>query len=396
MPKQVADSLTKVMDHPYYEQITDRQNPINKEIIQDVIDWWDLDLYTRKPGPAINDAGQQVGTDLDLSTFMFALNTRGAVLTFPTYKGMRQSAKRENERIISTGNRHGPIKGLFSNAKTFSFGILVKDHNVVVTDPESGREEVGAWRNFALIDVQGKWHEGWRTIQFQPSAKENDFLNDKRLWTDNTLVFKNWVHPNRWISFYGQYYLVTKLLLQRLEEESKYLYGEMNRLQNAGVKYPPSGTGAKMEWPRSEVAGEKKSIEVRAFEVEVDFPEFENEYPETALSTEELVRISDRRRDIIYDWKKKLHFAARCVEYAFCNHGIDYSSVFPHTGQTREDGYVEKFPAWIKDASWERGYVVAGKRIQWNRLVLFQPAVGELGVSLRYRSFKKKEQIAAD
>ena len=39
---------------------------------------------------------------------------------------------------------------------------------------------------------------------------------------------------------------------------------------------------------------------------------------------------------------------------------------------------------------------MACKRIKWERLVLFQPGVGERGVSIRKRNYEKSEMVDKD
>lgn len=361
---------------------------------------WSVDLYTRKPGPAVTEDGDFVGTDLDLACFMQALVDRQAVVNLPTYTGRRASQKREGERIISKENRHGTLTGLTANREVFSFGVRLIDHNVVQRDPTTGKETVGAPRNFMLVDVDGEWYDGWRCIEFSPSAKENSFLNDKKLWTDNKVVFKNFVHPNRWISFYGSYYFMTKVLIERLEEEAKFLKSEVDRLLKAGFTFP-SGEGPK-EWPHSEKVGAEKKIKVNAFEVEVDIPEFSGQYPPYPNSQAGLILASDRRKALVYGVTPRLRFATRSVELAFHKYGfMSTTGVMENPTAADRDAsqtgtIVEKMPAWIKDAAWERDYVLKGKRSKWNRLVLFQPAPGQQGVALRYRTWEKTETVAAD
>lgn len=386
--KTVANSLTTILENPTMRVIRDRKQDI-MSLATEMRQHWRLDLYTRNPGPALNELGEFVGTDLDLATFLYALADRHAVLKIPSYKGMRPRTIRENERHTSSATlcggsaeRLGPIEGLFSNKEVFSFGIRIKDHSIITKDPETDREEVGAPRNFTLVGPKGDWHDGWKTIEFVPSAKENDFLNDRSLWSGNSLVFNSFVHPNRWISFYGKHYFLAKAMIARITEECHFFDQEIKRLLDAGINYPSSGQGKKKEWPKSEEVGEKKAIMVAAFEVEVDLPEHDSLFTPLDNTQQALVSATSKRRTLIYDVKPKLTFAARSVELAFYKHGLDAD-------------FNEKMPGWIDDATWERDYVVPKKRKKWNRLVLFQPAVGEIGVSLRYRIWEKKEQVSA-
>ena len=87
---------------------------------------------------------------------------------------------------------------------------------------------------------------GGRRSAFPPKRKENDFLDfleSKGLWTGDTVYFENFVHPNRWVSFYGQWYLLTKLLVERYRAEAAFCGTEVKRIQAAGLKFPESGQG---------------------------------------------------------------------------------------------------------------------------------------------------------
>jgi len=358
------------------EMILDRRSPREdlEASIVEVLNYWNLDLYTRKPGPAYKD-GVFVGTDLDLACFLYALANRdsgkSAVIELPVYRSLRPKTHTEGERVTSKQNRHGRITGLISNRDTFIFSVQILDANVVTTD------EVGAPRNFAITKFDGGWYDGWHTIVFDPTAKENDFLRDNDLWSGNRVIFKNFVHPNRWTSFYGQYYLVTKALIQRLREESSFMRVLIKEMQKLGVKYPSSGNGVKKEWPKTNKE-KGRSVKVNAFEVEVDLPAI-GEFVGCEFTSNNLVKLSDRVREygrVI----TKLQFMTRATELAFFN----------ACGRTKD----EPLPAWIKNVSWEREYKQKGKRKEWDRLVLFQPKVGELGVSIRKRLWEKTEEVA--
>lgn len=373
MTKEVAGTLTSVLDDKLMQAILDRRTSDSEilEISQEVLGFWDYDLFKRKPGPAYRE-GVFVGTDLDLACFLYALSDRGAVIELPVYKSLRPKTRTEGERVVSKQHRHGKIMGLVSNKDTFIFSVKILDANVVTTS------EVGAPRNFAITKFDGDWYEGWHVIIFDPTAKENDFLTKNDLWTGNRVIFKNFVHPNRWTSFYGQYYLKTKALMQRLRDQNQFDRVLVKEMQNCGVKFPSSGKGAPPYAGRKTTKEKGSSIKVAAFEVEVDLP-FQGEFVGCEFTPTNLARLSDRIREysrIV----TKLQFMTRATELAFYN---------------RCKNSEEPMPAWIRNATWQRGYTEKGKRTAWDRLVLFQPAVGELGVSIRKRLYEKSEEVAA-
>ncbi len=285
--KQIAKTLKNVLDNPTMVGVMDRH--IDPSTLVDVVaDWWGFDMYTRKPGPALRD-GVFVGTDLDLACFMSAIADRGAVINIPTYKSMRPKTIREGQRVISDKNRHGQIINLVSNKDLFSFGVKILDANVVTTDT------VGEPRAFSLTDPSGEWHSGWSTIAWDPSAKENQFLQENDLWLGNRIIFKNFVHPNRWTSFFGQYYFMTKALIERLTEQGKNFHGQIKRMLADGITYPTEGEGSQKKWPKSErEAG--KSVKFRSLQVEVDIPEYDGVYPEFDNTQENLIHLTNERR----------------------------------------------------------------------------------------------------
>lgn len=368
-PKEVAKSLKEILVNNDMKIILDKSSNI-EPIIEKVIDWWSYDLYSRRPGPAYTDDNVFQGTDLDMAAFLYALSDRGAAINIPSYDRMRKSRLKEGQIIISKENRHGEIVGLTANKETFTFSVKIKDMNVMKSNG------FGDFRNFSLTDMDGSWYEGWKQIQFIPSEKEDNFLNEFRVKANhNTVMFKNFIHPNRWISFFGQYYFITKALINRLDEESKDLNIQIKRMLENGINYPPISEEAQSK-PASIPQENGKRINVKAFEVEIDVPNNSTKFPVYSDSQENLILITRKRKDYVYKIIPKLRFATRATEYAYYSNG---------------EG---KFPTWLENVKWEADYIQKGKRKKWDRLVLFQPSVGEIGVSIRKRVYDKVEVVS--
>lgn len=375
--KKIASSLVDILDTENMQTILDRSQPI-QPVIDDMLSHWSYDLFTRKPGKAYTDDNVFVGTDLDMACFLFALADRGAVINIPKYEGRRPTQKTAGEVIVSKDNRHGKLLGISANKENFSFSVRINDMNIMTTDT------VGNFRNFMLVDMDGKWYDGWKCLEFVPDAKENDFILKNDLLSDNSIIFKNFVHPNRWTSFYGQYYFVTKALIDRLTEEAKFLKDAAVEMRKKGITIGGGQGGEKKEWPKKTVVGDQKSIKINAFEAEVDYPQIEGVYPSTyetmlpeykGTSESELLKeVEDRARALTYSIIPKLRFAARSTEYAF-----NFNS---------DNGL--KMPAWIQNAKWDRKYVLAGKKKVWNRLVFSR------GIAIRYRNYEKSEIVASE
>jgi hypothetical protein len=376
--KEVAKTIQDTAVGPLVSRILDRSKPCD-DLVDVLQARWAWNLFERRPGPAILENGVLKPTDLDLACFLAALCNRGAVINLPTYQGRRPRTVKEGEHVVSASNRHGKIVGLIANKDVFSFSVRIFDANVVVHgDEDRGTEdEVGAFRNFMLADIDGSWHDGWKKIEFVPSRKENAFLDDKKLWTGNVVYFENFVHPMRWTSFYGQHYLATKLLMDRLTEEASHLRAECKRLSATGIKLPPSEERPKA--PQSKVEGPQTSEKVKAFECEVDYPEGGKDggFAAVEASSAALAVAAERARKMSYTWVPALRFPTRATELAFFNRGMKEAAM----------------PAWIRGAKWE-SYTPKGTRTEWQRLVLHQTFPGQTAFALRYRTYDKTERVA--
>lgn len=363
--KKISKALKDLTLSAEMARICDRSQPC-WDLCDALIEHWRYDLYARSPGPAMLENGVLKPTDLDLACFLAALAERGAVINLPTYHSRRPKTVKTGEHVISNGNRHGKVLGLVSNREVFSFNVRILDMNVMKTG-EAG-DSIGAERNFMLLDIDGSWHEGWRSINFMPTAKENSFIAEHKLIPEgNTIVFKNFVHPNRSTSFYGQYYFATKALCQRIDEELKHLRSQIKIFKEAGFieRKPPA-----------EVKREKGAKEeVPAFECELDLP-MTGSFP--AITKDQLEWAQEVVRVYTYTVLPQLRFATRATELAFYQKGCKNAG----------------FPAWIKGAKWESNYRLPKGRTDWERLVINQTFPGQTGFALRYRVYTKTEEVA--
>jgi hypothetical protein len=367
LPKRISASVTNILENPIVMIILDR-NAVIEEVIETVQGWWGYDLMNRRPSPAYDEYGVFQGTDLDLACFMYALSERGAVINIPYYKSHSKTKIREDQELISKSNRNGKLIGVGGNKDFFNFNITIIDQNVVCED------KVGEARTFSLTDKDGSWYEGWNRIEFTPTIKENRFLTENKLWSGNRVVFKNCIHPNRWTSVFGQHYIITRLLMDRLKDESKFLFQEMKRLQAAGIEYPDGEGPAPFVETKY---GDTISKAFPAFEMKVFIPQskFVGEYEKYSDSPAALVDAYNRRKMFTYKIIPKLRFMTRASEFAHWK-------------------AMDRFPAWIKGAKWEDGFKIPRGRTTFQRLKLFQDSVGELSVSLLRREFTKKAQVS--
>lgn len=364
--KKISASITNILENDIVKAILDRDQSV-VPIIAEVQDWWGYDLMNRKPSPAYDEYGIFKGTDLDLACFLYALSGRGAVINIPEYKSHSKSKIREDQMLTSTQNRHGQLIGVGANKEFFSFNITIIDENVI------GQDKVGDFRTFSLTDKNGDWYDGWNRIEFVPTLKENKFLTENKLWSGNRVVFRNFIHPNRWTSVFGQHYLITKLLIDRIDDEAKFLNTEIKRLQEAGVKFP-EGSGPT---PFSQSYGKSHSEKFNAFEMKVYIPtaKIQGDYEFLDETQEELVGAYNIRKSLVYNVLPKLRFMTRASEYAH------FKS-------------PDRFPSWVKNVKWEDGFTIPPRgRAKYQRLKLFQDKVGEHSISLLKHSYEKSATV---
>jgi len=364
--KHVAQTLMNVNIHPVTLDVMDRGIEDLLPAITEVQGWWGYDLFNRKPGPAYYDeTGALQLTNLDMVCFLWELSKRDAIITIPEYKSRRAGKTRTDQRVISDKNRNGAITSLQSNQNFFSFSVKIKDMNII------GEDSVGDFRTFMLTDLDGSWYDGWKTIQFSPTMKENRWLYENKLFTGNTIYFKNFIAPTRWTSFFGHHYFITKLMIERLEEESIFCRSAYKVMLKEGIKFPDE------KGPATYSYGEKtKGIKkiFNAFEAKLQHSPFTGDYKIPKSNQKNMIELYNRQK-MYAKILNGLRFMTRASEFAH------YDS-------------PENFPSWVKNTKWESDYSEKGKRIKWERLVLFQPGVGETAWSILKRTYEKSTEVA--
>jgi hypothetical protein len=361
-------------NNEYANTIMDRSQVIDEEFIGAIIAQGIMSYAGREPQPALDEDGNFQCTDLDLLSFLSPIAARGAVIEIPRYRNRRQIVKREGERKIGT-NQFGPITSLVSNKEVFSFSVKIHDKTIVVKDSETGREEIGAFRNYMLVDCDGHWYDGWNKIVWDPSAEENAFLNDHRLWTGNTVYFQYYVHPNRWQSVFGAPHLLKKMLITRLEDEASYYRKEIDRLLEAGIHFPGTGNGPKASHPVIET-GETMPIKVQTMDMILSVPEFTGSYPAVPNTPEGLAMAYRRQKLLTYTLKPAVQFVVRANEAAYLRYGFE------------SDG-KGRIAHWLSNREW-KPFKKTPRSSEYQSLVLSND------MALMYRVKMKTEQVSAE
>jgi hypothetical protein len=118
-PKHIANSLKTLLDNPIVLTALDRSVDI-ETAAELAVNFWNYDLFSRKPSPAYDGYGIFRGTDLDLACFLYALVGRNAVINIPRYKAATVRTERADEKLASKTNRHGRLMGVKAN-KDFQY-----------------------------------------------------------------------------------------------------------------------------------------------------------------------------------------------------------------------------------------------------------------------------------
>ncbi|MCA9357446.1 hypothetical protein KC872_04490 [Candidatus Kaiserbacteria bacterium] len=369
---EIANTVKTVADgtHPLAQVILDRSQNIDLDFVRSVVNRSIFSWEGRHPTPALDEAENFIGTDLDLLSFMVPLVTRGAVIELPTYKSRRPVVKKASERKVGQ-SRFGQITGLTSNQDVFSFSVRIRDQSVIAKNLETEQETVGAWRNYMLVDCDGRWHDGWNSIVWDPSRAENAFLAQNKLWTSNSVSFKYYVHPNRRQSVFGAPYLLLKMLSNRITDEAKFYRREMQRLEALGFTLPQ---GEKAEYEAPVSLGSTEKIAVETLEMVLDMPRYRYFYSSVSDSEAGLVEAYHMHKLFTYTLKPLVQFVIRADEAAYF-----------------QFGHKTKFVAhWMGQSSWESGYRTPRGRTDWNRMVLSNKT------TLRYRIKTVTEEVSAE
>jgi len=375
---KTAKTLRNILENPVVQTCLDKSQSIDS-LVRKVGGEWSADLVARRPAPAYRESvdGHMVykGTDLDLFTVMNALAQREAVINIPRYDSMTITKLRDDQRLVSKTNRHGQVFGTIANANVHSFSTRIKDYNVIQTN-QKGKEEVGAFRNFALVDPSGRMYDGWRTIEFKATPEEEQFFEEKNLYTmPETIAIKSFVHPNLAMALFGSRYLETKALANRVSDEAKFYRTLAGILRNAGVNLGGSEKPSVKTFVAEDQDLEKVTVE--SLEAKLVLPEATGEYPLLGIdkngklkhyeavssnytTKQNILRFAEKRANgLSYSVGPRINAPVRAVELAFYLDGFK--------GGLRESGN-EKDPAWgIPD--WVRNYREGPKtRIEWNAL----------------------------
>ena len=372
---KIAQTLANILENDVVSVALKRTESIDN-VIEKVHLQWQVDLNKRNPLPVYRETegGNKVyrGTDFDLFTLLNSLADRRAVINIPKYGGIAPKTIHENQRIVSTEDRHGEILDVIASKETHSFSVRIKDYQIIEINPD-GSETVGAPRNFAVVDYNGKTNPGWTNFEFNPNSEEKTFFTEKKLCMNELPVLENFVHPNLAFAFYGSRYLAAKALSQRIEDEAKHYRWVAKELRSQGInlggQYYPSAKSFK-----DKIYTEK--VVVENLEAKLVLPKFKGKYPIVGLTNEgdkreydklpmdkskqeDILRYSEQHaKKLSYKICPKITSGVRAVELAYFLNGFQKGK--------REYGN-EKNPGW-DIPEWQRDLRLVPRGAKWNVL----------------------------
>jgi len=358
-----------------FKKLADRNEGI-LEIVNSLVESWSYDLTKRKPGIAYTTPDGNPVTDLDLACYLSSLVMKRAVVNLPAYKGARAKSRTEGEVIVSSANRHGRTIELRSNQKVWSFGVCVEDANVMTAD------DVGRPRTFMIQGIDGKWHDGWKTIEIVPQGLDKEVF-EALCGKDRKMRFDYFIHPLRWTSVFSKNFRLAKFAADtRIPDQLRHIKAEIKRLEE-DLKIP------KKVYPKttSDPGAKEK---VWAYESFIDGVDLTGEYTVYASTHDGLNEArGDKRR--LEQLQKALRFHIRASEYSWWKQvtkGVAKDKYIEFV-KGEEPGDLPK-PAWAKDKDWEFGYKPKPRGSAWARMEM------EPGIHYRWRAMQKTETVAKD
>lgn len=367
-PISIAKSVRSVanLTNEYAYAIMDRSVILDEDFVNEVLNCSIFGWEGRSPRPALDRNGNFKGTDLDMLSFLVPVVKRGAVIEIPRYENRRRKVSKVNERKVGD-IRFGNATGLISNKDVFSFSVRIFDRAIVKKNFTDGSEIVGADRNYMIVNCNGHLYNGMNRIVFDLSAKENAFLLENGLLTEDAVYFKNCVHPNRRQSIYGAPYLLLKMLSLRLADEARFYRKEVERLEALGIVLPEN---EKTHSAPILYEGDSKIIRVESLEAELVLPGFKGRYKKVSNTQAGLVKAHQRQKHLACTLRPMAQFVVRADELAFYHFG--YST-----------GFIAH---WMAGSSW---HSVFDGNEKWNEMILSND------VALRYRIRSVLQEVSA-
>jgi hypothetical protein len=310
--------------------VTNRNIPLSSVTVEKIIAKTQFGYHGRRPLLPLNKKGQPRDTDMDLFSFLVGLQKREAVLRLPSYQNKLPRTVLSNEEHMCLG-RFGTLTDLIAHKDQLSFGVRLFDHTIVRSDAKLGRESIGAYRTFMMVNYQGLWHEGWKGASWKYANGEEVFAKRYQLPVNACMRFKYYVHPHRRESIFGAPYLLLKLLSMRLNDEIAFYQKEIKRLETEGW----SGHDVQADVAVAVTTPEVASEMVQTFKVALEGILLSGFYNVVASLQEEYDSACAHLHHLRYELLPRVQFICRADEVAFYHFGMEQGYTAPWVRKTQ-------------------------------------------------------------
>lgn len=159
---------------------------------------------------------------LDLMTFLLIAKHKNCYVKIPQYTNLTKNRIHEKQQQVSLDSE-GKIISLKSNKDTFNFSITILDKKYIEAKNNDDNYEF-APRTYTLTDYYGDIIPAWKNnFVFNISDAEKEYYQQFIDLDNNTINIDKFVNPQLEQSFYTEYYMLLKLLVERLVAERKFL-----------------------------------------------------------------------------------------------------------------------------------------------------------------------------
>lgn len=298
--------------------------------------------------------------DMDLATLLILLKHRNCFIRIPQYEAT--TVKKDVSTIKKVDNNtRGKIIALKSNQNTFNFSITILDEKYLEEKLNKDFEFVP--RTYTLTDYNGNLGDNWSSFNFDITDEERKYFKDN-IGLDNIFVPTHFVNKELAQCMYTDYYFVSKIFIERLLAERKYI-------TNIKKKYLLKCNfqkSSEFELIRESTVDESdkakyESIKVCCFEVrpQMEKIEFNFNYINEKQKPEDIVTQCNNLMNGLIDMTGEYKFFCRMVELAFTLMNPYKENLKPQDLQTYNNRY---------DCKWnEQKVKLPRSRIEWFELM---------------------------
>jgi len=303
---------------------------------------------------------KKLSTDMDLATLLILLKHRNCFIRIPEYDGT--TVKKTVSTVEKVGNEtRGKIIALKSNQYTFNFSITILDEKYI--EEKLDKDIEFAPRTYTLTDYNGNLGSNWSTFTFDITDEEKEYFK-KNLYLENIMVPSHFVNKQLAQCMYTDYYFNSKILVERLVAERKYL-NDLKKKYLSKCKVQSTSEYILEKTIEIDKKDKEKfeSVKVCCFEVrpQMDKFDYQFDYIDEKQKPEKIVEQCNELLTGIIDMTSEYKFLCRMIELAFTLMNPYKPDLKPQDFHTYNNRY---------DCKWnEQKVKLPRSRIEWFELM---------------------------